>query len=156
MTVITVSYPANRISKEQRAGLAESLTDAVLTVEVGQQAPAARAGFQVHFREMPSDHMAINGTLLSESADDAMVVDIAVMDGDWPKRDRAMVIENVLTALAKALNADRPAPNWWVNFRTIDEGSWGAFGGALSVLTLLDMGLFTEEKAKAIREAIGP
>jgi len=155
MTVITLSYPANRISREQRGQLAQSLTDAVLTVEVGQKAIPARAGFQVHFRELPSDHMAINGTLLSESGDDTMVVDIAVMDGDWPKADRAKVIENILAALAEALDTKKPAANWWVNFRTIDEGSWGAFGGMLSVLSLLEMGVFTEEKAKAIRDAIG-
>jgi hypothetical protein len=37
----------------------------------------------------------------------------------------------------------------------IDEGSWGSSGGVLSVLPLLDSGVFTEERVKAVRAALG-
>lgn len=37
----------------------------------------------------------------------------------------------------------------------IDEGSWGSRGGVLSVLSLLESGVFTDEKATAIRGALG-
>lgn len=156
MTVITVNTPQGRLSLEERRTLAETLTDAVLVPEVGQFAPAARAGFQVHFVEHEPDRMAIGGRLLADSGAglDVMVIDVAVMDGDWRREVRAAVIERILAALAEACGLPGPSPAWWVNFRVIDDGSWGSSGGVLSILSLLDSGVFTDEKVKAIREAI--
>ncbi len=156
MTVITVNTPKGRLSLEERRALAETLTDAVLVPEVGQFAPAARVGFQVHFVEREPDMMAIGGRLLADTGQglDVMVIDVAVMDGDWRREVRAEVIERVLAAMAKACGLSAPSPAWWVNFRVIDEGSWGSSGGVLSVLSLLDSGVFTEEKIKAIRTAL--
>ncbi|MBP2328492.1 phenylpyruvate tautomerase PptA (4-oxalocrotonate tautomerase family) [Kibdelosporangium banguiense] len=157
MTVITVNTTTGRLSLEQRRTLAETLTDAVLVPEVGHHEPAARPGFQVHFVERQPDMMAIGGRLLADIGQpDVMVVDVAVMDADWRQDVRTEVIERILAALAHACGLDRPAPAWWVNFRTIDEGSWGAGGGVLSILSLLDTGVFTEEKTNAIRAVLSP
>ena len=68
---------------------------------------------------------------------------------------RTAVIERLLAAMADACGMATPASAWWVNFRVIDEGSWGSRGGVLSVLSLLDSGVFTEEKTRAIRAALG-
>ncbi|MFJ7295779.1 tautomerase family protein [Streptomyces collinus] len=157
MTIITVNTARGRLSLEQRRELAETLTDAVLVPEVGRFAPAARPGFQVHFAERERDMMAIGGRLLADTGPevDAMVIDIAVMDAAWQPEVRAEVIERVLAALAAACGLDEPAPGWWVNFRVIDEGSWGSSGGVLSVLPLLRSGVFTEERVKAVRAALG-
>nr|WSZ98178.1 tautomerase enzyme [Streptomyces sp. NBC_00857] len=157
MTIITVNSAKGRLSLEQRRTLAETLTDAVLVPEVGQFAPPARVGFQVHFVEREPDMMAIGGRLLADIGPDAdvMVIDVAVMDGDWRQEVRTAVIERVLAVLADACGLAKPSPTWWVNFRVIDEGSWGSSGGVLSILSFLDSGVFTEEKAKAIRAALG-
>ena len=155
MTVITVNTAKDRLTRDQRRTLAETLTDAVLVPEIGQFAPAARAGFQVHFVEREPDMMAIGGRLLADTPGlDVMVIDVAVMDADWRQEVRTQVVERVLAAMADACGLERPSPAWWVNFRVIDEGSWGASGGVLSVLSLLDSGVFTEEKADAIRTAL--
>lgn len=156
MTVITVNTGKDRLNRDQRRTLAETLTDAVLVPEIGQFTPAARAGFQVHFVEREPDMMAIGGRLLADAGPelDVMVIDVAVMDADWRQNVRAQVIERVLAAMASACGLDKPSPAWWVNFRVIDEGSWGSSGGVLSILSLLDSGVFTEEKAKAIRAAM--
>ena len=157
MTVITVNTRKDGLSRDQRRTLAETLTDAVLVPEIGRFVPAARAGFQVHFVEREPDMIAIGGRLLADAGPglDAMVIDVAVMDADWRPDVRAEVIERVLAAMAEACGVDEPSPAWWVNFRVIGEGSWGSSGGVLSILSLLDSGVFTEEKAKAIRAAIG-
>ena len=157
MTVITVNSPKGRLSPEQRRELAGTLTDAVLVPEVGRFAPAARVGFQVHFTEREPDMMAIGGRLLADAGPDAdaMVVDVTVMDGDWRRDVRKEVIERVLAALADACGLPEPSPAWWVTFRVIDEGSWGSRGTVLSVLSLLETGVFTEEKADAVRTALG-
>ncbi|MGI5405175.1 tautomerase family protein [Streptomyces chartreusis] len=157
MTIITVNTPTGRLSQERRRTLAETLTDAVLVPEVGQFAPPARVGFQVHFVERAPDMMAIGGRLLADIGPDVdvMVIDVAVMDGDWRQEVRTAVIERILAAMADACGVPQPSPTWWVNFRVIDEGSWGSSGGVLSVLSLLGSGMFTEEKVKAIRAALG-
>ena len=156
MTIITVSAPEKRLSLAQRRLLARTLTDAVLEPEVGQLAPAARAGFQVHFHELAPDGMAIGGELLCDqgSPRDIITVNIAVMNAAWPAEVRARVISGVLARLAEACEMPKPSPTWWVNFQIIEEGSWGSRGGALSILQLLDSGAFTPERIKAIRDAI--
>ena len=156
MTVITVTTPKGRLSPAQRRELAETLTDAVLVPEVGQPAPAARVGFQLRFIELEPDAMAIGGRLLSDlpQAVDVMTIDVAVMDAAWRKPVRSQVIANLLSAMAKACGLAAPAPTWCVMFRVIDEGSWGSRGGVLSILDLLASGVFTEERANAIRAEI--
>ncbi|MFH9003545.1 hypothetical protein ACH4E5_09920 [Streptomyces afghaniensis] len=74
----------------------------MLVPEVGRFAPAARAGFQVHFVERAADMTAIGGRLLADTGPDAdvMVIDMTVMDGDWRAEVRAEVIERVLAATA--------------------------------------------------------
>lgn len=151
MTVIVVRHPEDRFDLEQRRRLAEGLTDAVLVPEVGAFVEAARAGFQVHFAPVPTDHLAIGGRLLSDEPRDVVLVDIAVMDGHWPPDVRADVVRRVLAAMAEAVGLDAPAPDWWVNLRPVADGSWGAFGDVLTMETLLGFGLFTDEREAAIR-----
>lgn len=156
MSIITVTSPKNRLSLEQRRVLAESLTDALLEQEIGQLNAMARIGFQVHFVETPSDTLAIGGKLLSDYDPplDVININIMAMEGSWPAEVRAKVIENILATLAKACGLEKAPPTWWVTFQIIDEGNWGAQGRVLSILDLLDLGVFTPERADAIRRTI--
>jgi hypothetical protein len=88
MTVITVNTPSGRLNVDQRRTLARTLTDAVLVPEVGQNEPAARVGFQVHFVERDLDRVAIGGILLADMPEpaDLVMIDVAVMDADWGAR----------------------------------------------------------------------
>ncbi|BBC36504.1 hypothetical protein SGFS_077980 [Streptomyces graminofaciens] len=76
----------------------------MLVPEVGQFAPAARVGFQVHFVEREPDMMAIGGQLLADAEQglDVMVIDVAVMDGDWRQEVRTEAVERLPAALADA------------------------------------------------------
>jgi hypothetical protein len=65
------------------------------------------------------------------------------------------VIERILSAMTEACGLSEPSPAWWVNFRVIDDGSWASSGGVLSILELLDTGVFSAERAGAIRQAFG-
>lgn len=156
MTVIHVMTPQGRLNVDQRRTLAKTLTDAVLVPEVGRDAPPARAGYQVHFSERPLDMIAHGGELLCDKASDVMVIDIAAMECSWTRSDRAAVIANVFAALTAACGLEKPSPAWWVNFRVIEEGSWGSRGGVLSFLDILDQGgpLFPPERAAAIRTTL--
>lgn len=154
MTSITVTYPEGRIDLTQRRLLAQTLTDAVLTIECGQMLEAARVGFQVHFRALPRDCMAIGGRLLVDGAADILLLDVAVMDAAWTRQDRERVIDALFAALAHGLGVEQPSPAWWIQFRVIEEGSWGSRGGALSILDLLDTGAFSPDRADAIRRTL--
>lgn len=83
---------------------------------------------------------------------DIILINILVMDGDWRNEVRKEVIQNILSNLTQALDMKEPSPGWWVSFQVIDEGSWGSRGGVLSILDLLDSGVFTKEKAESIRQ----
>jgi hypothetical protein len=122
-----------------------------LIIECGQIIEAARSGFQVHFRPLSLDHMAVGGALLSQQPADVLFVDLAVMDGYWSDRDRQDVFKNLYAALCAALKTPTPSQSWWINFRVIGKGSWGSRGGALSILDLLDTGAFTPQRAADIR-----
>jgi phenylpyruvate tautomerase PptA (4-oxalocrotonate tautomerase family) len=156
MTMIAVNVPTGRLSLDQRQRLSETLTDAVMEPEIGQITPLARMGFQVHFSERPTDAMAIGGKLLSAHASvpDVIFVDVVVMDGDWRPEVRRRVIERVFAALADACGVTQAPPGWWVSFRVIEDGSWGARGRPLSALDLLDTGVFTPARAAEIRAAL--
>lgn len=156
MTVITVTMPEGRLSPQQRRLLSETLTDAVLEPEVGRFVPAARIGFQVHFVERSLDRIAIGGKLLADlpSAPDVMTIEITVMNAAWPPDTRRRVIENVLARLAEVCGMPAPSPAWWVQFQVIDEGSWGSRGSTLSILDLLETGVFSPERAAEIRAVL--
>lgn len=156
MTFIHVMTPQGRLNVDQRRMLAKTLTDAVLVPEVGKLTPEARRGYQVHFVERPLDMIAHGGELLSDRPSDVMVLDVVVMDCCWTREDRAKVIRNIHAALADACGMEKPSPAWWINFRIIEEGSWGSRGGVLSFLDLLEHGAshFSAERAAAIRTAL--
>lgn len=156
MTFILVRTPQGRLNTEQRRELARTLTDAVLIPEVGRMAPEARRGYQVQFVESALDMIAHAGELLCDRPSDSMVVDVAVMDCCWTREDRATAIRGLLSAMADACGMDAPSPTWWVNFRIIEEGSWGSRGAVLSFLDILDhsSNVVPPERAAAIRTAL--
>jgi hypothetical protein len=85
---------------------------------------------------------------------DILVLDVAVMDAAWTHHDRRRVIDALFAALARGLGVDQPSPTWWIQFRVIEEGSWGSRGGVLSIVDLLGSGAFTPERADAILLAV--
>ena len=50
------------------------------------------------------------------------------VDCCWTRKDRAAVIRNIHVAQAEACGMKKPSPAWWINFRIIEEGSWGRRG----------------------------
>ncbi|MFD9278910.1 tautomerase enzyme [Streptomyces mirabilis] len=118
--------------------MAVALTDTVLVSEVGRFASAARIGFQVLFVEREPDMMAIGGRLLAGADREPDVLHRAP-PGRAGRRVRA---GGAVTGLVGQLPV-------------IDEGGWGSSGGVASILALLASGVFTEEKVKMIRAAIG-
>lgn len=152
MTIINVNTLEGRFSIEEKSLLAEKLTDAVMIPEIGQFVPEARIEFQVIFSEFKPENMAVSGKLLSDISPvpDNINVHILVMDGAWTKTVRKSVIENIANALADVSGIDKPLNSWKSTFQVIDEGSFGTGPGVLSILSLLESGVFSAEKKSSV------
>lgn len=159
MTVVRVISEPGRLDDTSRSKLAESLTRAVLDVEIGSDNPAARRGIMVLFDEQPAERWAVGGRF-----DDAhvagggrLLITTQAMEGVWTEERRKQLIERYYEALSEALGLgpDRSLlGSCWVLFSQIEDGSWGAFGGALRLLDILAPGGFAEEQTADARELL--
>ncbi len=159
MTVVRIVSEPGRLDEEHRTELAESLTKAVLDVEVGSDNEVARRGIMVLFDEQPSDTWAVGGRFDDRyvASGGRILIRTQVMDGVWTAQRRRALIERFSAAVASTIGTgdDRAAlGTCWVLFDTIDDGSWGALGGPISLLDLLEPGGFSAEQAADARNEL--
>ena len=159
MTVLRVISEPGKFDEATRATLAEALTMAVLDVEVGSDNEVARRGIMVLFDEQPASAWAVGGRFDDRyvAPGGRILVRAQVMDGVWTSARRTQLIERISKAIAAALGLgeDRGAlASCWVLFDTIDDGSWGAMGGPISLLDLLEPGRFAEAQAADARRTL--
>ena len=149
MTVVRVISEPGRLDDAGRGRLAESLTRAVLDVEVGSDNPAARSGIMVLFHEQPAERWAVGGRFddTHVAGGGRLLITTQAMEGVWTAERRKQLIERYYQALCDALDLDRSLlGSCWVLFSQIEDGSWGAFGGALRLLDILAPAGFAEEQ----------
>ncbi len=156
MTVVRVISEPGRFDDTSRGKLAESLTSAVLDVEVGSDNPAARSGIMVLFHEHPTERWAVGGRFdgTHVAGGGRMLITTQAMEGVWTEERRKQLIERYYEALCDALDLgpDRSLlGSCWVLFSQIEDGSWGAFGGALRLLDILAPGGFADEQSADAR-----
>ena len=158
MTVLRVTTEPGKFDDATRATLAEALTMAVLDVEVGSDNEVARRGIMVLFDEQPAAGWAVGGRFDDRyvAPGGRVLVRAQVMDGVWTAARRTQLIERISTAIAAlGLGEDRGAlASCWVLFDTIADGSWGAMGGPISLLDLLEPCGFAEEQAADARRTL--
>ena len=159
MTVVRVISEPSRFDDTSRSKLAESLTNAVLDVEVGSDNPAARRGIMVLFHEQPADRWAVGGRFddTHVAGGGRLLITTQAMEGVWTEERRKQLIERYYAALCDALDlgSDRSLlGSCWVLFSQIEDGSWGAFGGALRLLDILAPAGFAEEQTADARELL--
>ena len=159
MTVVRVISEPGRLDDTSRAKLAESLTSAVLGVEVGSDNPVARSGIMVLFHEQPAERWAIGGRFDDTYVAGAgrLLITTQAMEGVWTKERRKQLIKRYYEALRDALDLG-PDPSLlgscWVLFSQIEDGSWGAFGGALRLLDILTPAGFAKEQAADAKDLL--
>lgn len=159
MTVVRVVSEPGRFDAERRAELAEALTKAVLDIEVGSDNEVARRGIMVLFDEQSSDRWAVGGRFDDRyvASGGRILIRTQVMEGVWTAQRRRALIARISAAIASTLGIgeDRAAlATCWVLFDTIDDGSWGAMGGPISLLDLLEPGGFAAEQAADARSEL--
>lgn len=159
MTVVRVLSEPGRLDDAVRGDLAESLTKAVLDVEVGNDSPVVRPGVMVLFNEKETNQWAVGGRFDETyvAGGGRLLVTVQAMEGVWSKERRAQLLERISGAVRDALRLgdDRSVlGTCWILFSEISEGSWGAFGGPLSLLDLLEPGGFTGDRAWDARKLL--
>ena len=157
VTVLRVLSEPDRLDAPARGKLAEALTAAVLDVEVGGDNPVARRGIMVLFEDVERGRWAVGGRFDDEFATPGgrLLVMAQVMEGPWTRERRRALLERLAGALAGALGLDAAAlASTWVLLQEIDEGSWGAFGGAISILDLVEPAGFAAEQRGDIERRV--
>jgi len=159
MTVLRVLYEEGRLDQASRGALAETLTKAVLDVEVGVDSTLARAGIMVLFDAIPPGRWAVGGRFddTHVAAGGRCLIQAQAMEGVWTAARRRLLIERFSHALSDALDLGRDAgalATCWVVFDQIADGSWGAMGSAISIRDLVEPAQFTPDRGADIERAL--
>ena len=138
MPVVRISCPLGSLSREQKAQIAESLTQIVLDVEVDAVTDAGRMVTVVQFHEAAPENWAVGGQLRSPDASgpNHFIVELIVLQGLLDGSRRTDAHRRVTQAFADALGAADPLAMMrvWVLIHEVREGSWGAGGMTVSAL----------------------
>ncbi len=155
MSVIRVCTEPGRFDDEARSTLAEALTAATLTVEVGADTDAVRPGIMVLFDELPKNRWAVGGSFDDTYAGSGgrILITLDAMEGVWTEARRKDLIERYSQAAAHAVGGEGSVANCWVIIREIRDGSWGAMGTALKIEKLLPFG-FSEDRANDAKQTV--
>jgi len=106
MTVVRVISEPGRFDDTSRGKLAESLTSAVLGVEVGSDNPVARRGIMILFHEQPAERWAVGGRFDDTyvAGGGRLLIITQAMEGVWTDERRKQLIERYYEALCQVLD----------------------------------------------------
>ncbi len=108
MPMVTVEYPAGRLSAKQKSELAEELTRVLLEIEGGCDKPFCRAGSWVRFREVAREDWFVggvnDGTYVSASG--LFLVEIYVPAGLLDQHNKSRAHEAANDAIARVTGVD--------------------------------------------------
>ena len=138
MTIVRVISLEGALSGEDRAGLGEKLTTAVLEVETGKDTPEARPGVMIQFQELPAGHWFHGGRPAEDlyAKNGIFSVTATVMQGPWTRDLKAELSSRLAAALRDAVGAaDRQAV--WITVHEVPDGAWSVNGAVVGIEQLL-------------------
>ena len=152
MTTMHVVLLGTSLSAAERQTLAGRLTSAFAAVEVGQDVPAAHAGFLVRFEELAAEDVYVGGAPMVEAGPSgrAVLVTTRVMAGPWTNEMKAQLFHDLEEVLREALDMPRaePGADFWMTIVEVPEGAWGYGGKPVSIATLAPV--FTDDRKERI------
>jgi phenylpyruvate tautomerase PptA (4-oxalocrotonate tautomerase family) len=132
---IRVTTPADLLSNDERAAIAERLTVEIMKIETGgRDTPGFRAISALVFDEIPAGRWSIGGKIAADEA--AALIEIRVPSGALveDRRQRmAAAAHNVLISANAKLAAADGVRRIWTHMIEIAEGNWGAGGQIVSL-----------------------
>ncbi len=153
MTIMRVSLVGASLTSEKKQHLAGRLISAFSLVEVGQDAPAAHAGFLVHFEDVAPDDLYMGGQPMADAGDSgrAAVVTAQVMAGPWTDEMKAQLFRDIEGVIREEIDMPRnePGADFWMTITEVPEGAWGYGGKPVSIASLAPV--FTEDRQERIR-----
>jgi len=153
MTTIRISTTGEPLTSEQKAHLADRVTEAFAQVEVGNDSPRIRRGFLVQFESLADDDLWLGrdqASVLSPS-NRAALVTVRVMAGPWNaamKADLFDRIEKILREVAEMPRGD-DGSDIWMTFVEVPEGGWGLGGRAVAISSIAPV--FSKDRQERIR-----
>lgn len=139
MPLITVEYPRGALTPEQKATLADHLTQVILEIEGGVDNPQARSIAWVRFREMEGDDWFIGGDndATYVSASGRFLIELNVPEGSMDQKRKSDCHEAITAAVLKAIgieNKDGAARSVWIQIFEWPEGHLATSGRTASLL----------------------
>ncbi len=153
MTTIRISTAGEPLTSEQKAHLADRVTEAFAQVEVGNDSPRIRKGFLVQFESLAEDDLwlgADQATVLSPSNRVALVT-VRVMAGPWNAAMKADLFERIEKILREVAVMPKGADgsDIWMTFLEVPEGGWGLGGRAVSISAIAPV--FKQDRQERIK-----
>lgn len=153
MTIMRVSLVGTELTEPEKESLAKRLIGAFAEVEVGQDIPAVRAGFLVHFERVAEADLWMGDRPMAQgsASGKAALVTTQVMAGPWTPELKAEIfrrIEEIVRDAAQMPKAGAGA-DFWMTIVEVPEGGWGLGGRPVSIGSLAPV--FTEDRQARIR-----
>jgi phenylpyruvate tautomerase PptA (4-oxalocrotonate tautomerase family) len=128
MPIIDLTLAEGRFNKEQKAALAQQLTQCLLKCDVTRDNPKAKSINWCYIHELPAEDVFVAG---EAEARPHYRIDISLMQGAMSDAVKKQVVADMTRVVLEMegqklnpLNASRV----WVLLHEITEGNWGAGG----------------------------
>ncbi|MEM7413517.1 MAG: hypothetical protein AAF430_25015 [Myxococcota bacterium] len=152
MTIMRVSLVGASLDAERKQQLASRLIAAFARVEVGQDSPAAHAGFLVHFEEVAPEDLYMGAQRMADAGGSgrAAVVTTQVMAGPWTDAMKAQLFGDLESVIREEVDMPRSGSgaDFWMTITEVPEGAWGYGGKPVSIASLAPV--FSEDRQARI------
>lgn len=139
MPLMTVEHPRGALTAEQKAALAEDLTQVILQIEGGVDNPQARSIAWVRFRELDGDDWFVGGTNDGTyvSASGRFLIELNVPEGSMDQKRKSDCHKAITAAVLKAVGVEHKegaARSVWIQIFEWPEGHLATSGRTSSLL----------------------
>ncbi len=158
MTTINLTYSGKALSPDQKAQLADRITETFANVEVGNDAPVIRRGFMTTFHHLDvHDHYLGTEPAAEQSPGKrAVQITVRVMAGPWNNAMKAELFEHVDNIVRDilAMPKESTGDDIWMTFLEVPEGAWGLGGRTVSIAQIAPV--FAADRQERIKAYLTP
>jgi len=152
MTAINVNLAGDLLTPDEKARIAERMTEAFAQVEVGNDSPMIRGGFMVHFEGAGADDLYVGGRPIASAGREnrSALVTIRVMAGPWNaamKQQLSARLDAVLREEAGLVQSEAGG-HVWTTIVEVPDGGWGVNGAGVTIAQFEPV--FAEEQKRRI------
>lgn len=154
MTAININIAGDPLTREEKARIADRMSEAFAQVEVGNDSPMIRSGIMTHFEEVGTDNLWVGANPIAAPgpSNRSALISIRVMAGPWNanmKQDLIGRLNKILREEAGLVQSETGG-HVWNTFVEVADGGWGVNGAGV---TISQFGpLFADDRKKRISD----